>query len=83
MWTNTIKLLKENLNKTKPCHILGWCPYGCIVEEFSLDEEEIDGVKINCNLFGHHCPMYYNAEDVSEERKDEVMQKIMKARGGK
>lgn len=74
MWINTEKFIDINIEKDKPCHILGWCPYGCIVEEFSLDEKIIKrkfkkDVIVNCNLFGHHCPMFYNAEDVNEQDK--------------
>ena len=65
-WTNTTKIISNNVNKEKPCRLLGYCPYGCIVEMFSLDDLDVEGTKINCNLFGHHCPMYYNAEDVGE-----------------
>ena len=71
MWLNNIKVLKENINRTKPCHKLGYCPYGCIVEEFPLIEEKIrrkykKDVIVNCKVFGHHCPMFYNAEDLDE-----------------
>ena len=66
IWINNEKIIKSNLKKTKPCHILGWCPYGCIVEEFSLDELNVEGTKLNCVVFGHHCPMFYHAEDLGE-----------------
>ena len=68
MWVNETKVIKSNLKKQKPCYKLGWCPYGCIVEMMPLVQEG----KLNCRLFGHHCPMFYNAEDVSEERSREI-----------
>ena len=62
VWTNTKKVLKNNLNKVKPCHKLGYCPYGAMVEAFPLKNRS----KISCEVFGHDCPMFYNAEDLSE-----------------
>jgi len=26
----------------------------------------MDGVKINCEIFGHHCPMFYHGENLSD-----------------
>lgn len=71
-WLNNEKILIDNLKKDKPCRKLGWCPYGCIVEEFPLTEKKIEGVKINCEVFGHHCPMFYNAEDLSDFGKRKI-----------
>jgi hypothetical protein len=68
MWTNTEKPLKRNFNKIKPCHKLGYCPYGAMVEAFPL---EIKG-ELSCIVFGHDCPMYYNAEDLSEFGKKRI-----------
>jgi len=61
MWMNTEKPLKSNLKKEKPCLKCGYCPYGAIVEMFPLKHG-----KLSCLVFGHDCPMYYNAEDVGE-----------------
>lgn len=72
MWLNNIKILKENLNKEKPCHKLGWCPYGGLVEEFPFTKEG----KVNCEVFGHHCPMFYNAKDITEQDKEKIIRKI-------
>lgn len=71
-WLNTKKIINENLNKEKPCHKLGWCPYGQLVEEFGFSDDE----KISCKLFGHDCPMFYHAEDVSEDKKEEITQRV-------
>lgn len=75
LWLNNEKVIKNNLDKEKPCYKLGYCPYGCIVELFPLN-----GGKLSCGLFGHDCPMYYNAEDVAENKKKEVFEEIMKNR---
>jgi len=63
-WVNTKEIVKENLEKEKPCHKLGWCPYGTIVELFPIRKKR--DKKISCKTFGHDCPMFYNAEDISE-----------------
>jgi hypothetical protein len=49
----------------KPCHKLGFCPYGSLVEEFPLDTER--PTMISCEVFGHNCPVFYCAEDLSED----------------
>ncbi len=36
-WLNTEKINDENV--IKPCHRLGWCPYGPLIEEFRLRDE--------------------------------------------
>lgn len=59
-WTNTTKVIESNLKKEKPCKKLGYCPYGSIVECFPFTDK-----KLSCPVFGHDCPMYYNAEDLS------------------
>ena len=51
----------------KPCKTLHFCPYGYLVEEFPLDK--IEG--INCQVFGHQCPIFYLGEGVYENFDDE------------
>ena len=70
-WVNNEFIIKSNLNKTKPCHTCGYCPYGCVVEAFPLKKKSD---KVSCKVFGHDCPMFYNAEDLSEfgEKRIEV-----------
>lgn len=63
----------------KPCHILKYCPYGCLVEYFPLGDEEVEwnGIKLpwlkkrseaySCGIFGHDCPVFYVAGELSEE----------------
>ena len=65
-WTNNRKIIPDNLTKEKPCHILGFCPYGAMVEAFELRPK--NDPKISCNLFGHDCPVFYNAEDLTEDK---------------
>ena len=60
---NNKKVLDNNLKKTRPCHELGYCPYGQLVEEFPLEKKS---GKFSCKTFGHNCPMYYMAEDITE-----------------
>ncbi len=63
MWVNNEKIIQRNLKKVKPCHKLGYCPYGAMVEAFQLKKKRD---KVSCKVFGHDCPMFYNAEDLSE-----------------
>jgi hypothetical protein len=66
MWTNVKKVIESNRNKIKPCKKCGYCPYGAMVENFPLG----DTTGFSCPIFGHDCPMYYNAEDVCVEVKE-------------
>ena len=77
IWLNNKKIIKSNLKKDKPCHKLGYCPYGCLVEEFPI---KMKSNKISCDLFGHDCPMFYHAEDVSEQDKHKLIMEDMKRR---
>jgi hypothetical protein len=63
-WLNNKIIIKSNLKKDKPCHKLGYCPYGQLVEEFPLRNKS--DKKISCKVFGHDCPMFYHAEDMSD-----------------
>jgi hypothetical protein len=64
----------------KPCHALGYCPYGPLVEYMpsegrvpSLagdsyyweDLEPLEGAKA-CRVFGNDCPVFYCAEALWE-----------------
>ena len=73
LWTNTKEPLKRNFKKVKPCLKCGYCPYGAMVEAFPLKDKS----KLSCPVFGHDCPMYYNAEDMSPfgERRLESLKK--------
>jgi hypothetical protein len=58
----------------KPCRCCGYCPYGQLVEEYPLHPEH-KGKDLNklaeigelftgysCKVFGHDCPVFYQAE---------------------
>jgi len=77
IWLNNKILIKPNLKKDKPCHQCGYCPYGCLVEEFPLRKRRN---KISCKVFGHDCPMFYHAENITEQTKLEVMLRDMARR---
>ena len=53
------KYSKDNIKIDKPCHTLGYCPYGTLVEEFPLKKKETNKT---CRIFGHECPIFYVAE---------------------
>lgn len=48
----------------KPCHKLGWCPYGKLVEGFPLEMGPRSDT--SCQIFGHDCPVFYCSEPLSE-----------------
>jgi hypothetical protein len=58
-----------NLEVSKPCWILDYCPYGELVEEFSLPEQLEDPKA--CLIFGHICPVFCVAEEMSERSESE------------
>ena len=67
------KITREDLSfpeGIKPCRGCGFCPYGILVEEFPLVDNEDE---FSCSIFGHDCPVFYVAEpylddgEVSEE----------------
>jgi len=53
-----------NIIWTKPCHKLGFCPFGQLVEEFPITNNPSN---ISCKVFGHNCPVFYCGESISEE----------------
>ena len=74
-------------NIQKPCYILGYCPYGKIVEYFPLhgqtvqwNGEKISWIKvlkkkdISCKMFGHDCPVFHLAEDGTEEEFIKILE---------
>ncbi len=54
-------------NPSKPCHTLEYCPYGRLVEKFP-QREKMNGR--TCSVFGHHCPVFSVAENVSENKEN-------------
>jgi len=58
-----IERLREKIDK--PCKKLGYCPYGPLVEQFPLAEDDDPD---RCAVFGHVCPVFSVAEPfISEE----------------
>jgi len=50
-------------NIEKPCHILGWCPYGTLGDDIYIRELDY---KYGCKIFPHDCPVFYHAERLKE-----------------
>jgi len=50
-------------SREKPCHDLGYCPYGVLVEDFPLSKPRTEK---SCKVFGHDCPFLTCAEDFKE-----------------
>ncbi|KKK45606.1 hypothetical protein LCGC14_0998130 [marine sediment metagenome] len=61
-WLNTSEIIYKNAKK--PCHRLGWCPYGKLVEEFPMNQQTSE---FNCKVFYHDCPIFYHIEYTSEK----------------
>lgn len=47
----------------KPCHVLKWCPYGTLGDDFFKREKEY---MFGCNILPHDCPSFYHAEKIRE-----------------
>jgi len=43
----------------EPCHVLNYCPYGALVEDFEYHPKEH-----KCDITGHLCPAFKVAEYV-------------------
>ena len=56
-WVNTTVVRHPELEK--PCVKLNYCPYGQLVEEFTLHSPQTE---LSCSVFGHDCPVHYHAE---------------------
>ena len=69
-WLNTKHIIAPKTEK--PCHKLGWCPYGQLVEEFPL---KVKKTALSCGIFGHDCPAFYHREDFREEHSLEEKMK--------
>lgn len=65
-WLNTKHILNNNLRKKRPCYACGYCPYGQMIELFPITKKE---GTYSCKVFGHNCPMYYHAENITEDLK--------------
>ena len=64
----------------KPCKLCGYCPYGKLVENYSLHiDKPVDAglnelaardkfdAKYICKIFGRDCPVFYHADPLYEE----------------
>lgn len=69
-WLNTSEIIDKNAKK--PCHRLGWCPYGKLVEEFPIKEQKSE---YTCKVFHHDCPIFYHIEYTSEKYSQEDYEK--------
>lgn len=49
----------------KPCRVLSYCPYGPLVEEMPLPNDDDD--PRSCSIFGHVCPVFHCAEPFIDE----------------
>lgn len=62
-WLNTNTRIWEKI--IKPCKLCGFCPYGQLIEEFPLTNDE----GIVCLVYGHDCPVFYHAEIFAEDQE--------------
>ena len=60
------KRLKDNHITAicKPCWELNYCPYGALVEDFPISEND----DYKCTIFGHECPVFFVAEPFTETK---------------
>lgn len=59
----------------KPCLKLGYCPYGYLVELFPLHGIQTERFKPKrnakpCEIYGHDCPRYYVAENLTKRDRE-------------
>ena len=65
-WNHWKNWFNENFVESgkKPCHILGFCVYGPLVESYQIS---VEPTKKSCEVFGHDCPVFYVAEPFISE----------------
>lgn len=66
LWADCIGWQRRVKAVCKPCWELKYCPYGPVVEEFPLGDETDER---RCRIFGHHCPVFYVAEPLTETKE--------------
>ena len=64
LWLNNSKPIFKKDEIEKPCYKCGYCPYGQLVEEFPLHEDDLG---LSCKVFEHNCPVYYYGEFIKED----------------
>ena len=70
IWINNKEIILKNA--VKPCWVLEYCPYGSLVEYYPFEKDNNN--IYSCEVFGHNCPVFYQAEpfeDESEEKNKE------------
>lgn len=65
-WADKIDWKRRVSSVCKPCWELKYCPYGPLVEEFPIQEEQNNK---SCRIFGHDCPVFYAAEPFTETKE--------------
>src|SRR5688572_25412158 len=66
LWADRIGWSRRIKAVCKPCWELKYCPYGPLVEEFPLGDHSDER---RCRIFGHHCPVFYVAEPLTETKE--------------
>jgi hypothetical protein len=66
-WFGKIDAKRRVKSVCKPCWEVRYCPYGPLVEQFPVPEEENDPRR--CRIFGHICPVYFVAEPFTETKE--------------
>lgn len=58
---------KGEIQVSKPCWVLKYCPYGDFVEQAPLSSEVDPLIDEGCSIFGHVCPVFFKAEAFIDE----------------
>lgn len=64
-WFGKIDAARRVKAVCKPCWEIKYCPYGPLVEEFPLANDDDDR---RCRIFGHQCPVFHVAEPFTETK---------------
>jgi len=65
-WCKRINWEKRIKAVCKPCWEIKYCPYGPLVERFTLKEQRDER---SCRIFGHDCPVFFVAEPLTETKE--------------
>ncbi len=66
IWGEKIDWKKRVKAVCKPCWEIKYCPFGPIVEDFPINQEQTEK---SCRIFGHDCPVFYTAEPFTETKE--------------
>ena len=61
-WFGKIDAKRRVKAVCKPCWEIKYCPYGPLIEQFPLPDNDKDPRR--CRIFGHICPVYFVAEPI-------------------